>query len=300
MSLHILIIKIAYSDRVLCFFPYYRSTSTATVYHLLQRKLKKYCIRHPEKAKLNTNTETVAANTVSAKDFCGTVKEKENRNTITMRHECTVAREVVFGFDGNEEKTQNGVKESVSKELEASINRNRLSSASLENLSAPKEKFTGATNRSLGDTDFRKLETCNIVSSAGIKISRKDSCSYSSVDVMAVKVRSLSLNLSHISVESKVTGDELKHTSAEKLNEHGGQEMEKNETKDKMGSPRFSDAMAAITLEKTQKSSRNTCPNTRSEIGKVSVITSSVVSIPLQHTRQASLTDKVISYRYTT
>ena len=147
----------------------------------------------------------------------------------------------------------------------------------------------------MGDADSAKLEnetehtdkpeTCNIFSNAGIEISRKDSCNYSSVEVMAVKGRSLSLNLSHISVESKATGDELKDTSGEKLNERGGRENEENGTKDKTASPRFSEAMPALTKDnRTQKSPRNAVPSTPSKVGKVSV--TKVISIPLQHKKQ--------------
>ena len=293
-----------------CFCPYCRSTPTATVYHLLQRKLKKYYIRHPEKAKLMANAEITSANSESviSKDSCGTAQEKDNKNIVKKRHECTVATAVVCDFNANEEKTQNGHKKSDSTKLDVLLNRNRLSSASSENLSAPKEKLPEGKNGSVGDDDSAKLEnetertdkpeTCNIFSNAGIEISRKDSCNYSSVEVMAVKGRSLSLNLSHISVESKATGDELKDTSADKLNERGGRENVENGTKDKTGSPRFSEAMPALTKDnRTQKSPRNAVPTTPSKVGKVSVFNSKVISIPLQHKKQDSVADKVVTYR---
>ena len=291
-----------------CFCPFYRSTPTATVYHLLRRKLKKYYIRHPEKAKLMANAEIISANTESVKDSGGTAQEKENKNIIKKRHECPVATAVVCDFNGNEEKTQNGLKESDSKKLDVPMNRNRLSSASSENLSVPNRKLPEGKNGSMSVSDSYKLEkgtddadkpeTCSIFSNAGIEISRKDSCNYSSVEVMAVKGRSLSVNLSHISVESKATGDELKETSVEKLNERGGRENEENETKDKTGSPRFSEAMPALAKDNiTQKLPRNAGPSTPSKVGKVSVFNSKVISIPLQHKKQDSVADKVVTYR---
>ena len=61
------------------------------------------------------NAEITSANSelVISKDSCGTAQEKENKNIVKKRHECTVATAVVCDFNANEEKTQNGHKKSV-------------------------------------------------------------------------------------------------------------------------------------------------------------------------------------------
>lgn len=46
-----------------------------------------------------------------------------------------------------------------------------------------------------------------LLSDAGIEISRRTSCNYSSVEVAGVNGRKLSMNLLHILIESKATVD---------------------------------------------------------------------------------------------
>ena len=280
------------------------------MYHLLKRKLKKYYIKHPEKAKLITDAETIKGSTESVKDSRGIAQDKENKNPIKNKPECIVATAVVCDFNDKEEIIQKEQKEgndSDSKKLEVPTCRKRLSSASSENLSTPNgelpesktdtPKEDAVTSKLESETDgAEKSETCNIFSSAGIEISRKNSCNYSSVEVMAIKGRRLSLNLSHISVESKITLDEepLKNSSVENIDEHS--ERKETTVEDKMVSPRRVDTMPNLTQEKTlQKSPRHTTPNTPSKVGKVSLINSKVISIPLQPTRQDSSVDKVIT-----
>ena len=267
------------------------------MYHLLKRKLKKYYIKHPGKVERTTNTETIKESTETVKNCRGTTEEKENKNPIKKRPECTVATAVVCDFSDKEEKSQKEVKDSDSKKLEVPTRRNQLSSPSQENLSTSNGELSENPSSPKDDLDTAVFEsetdgvekdvTCCILSGAGIEISRKNSCNYSSVEVMAVKGRRLSLNLSHISVESKVTvGDEpLKNTSVKNL-----EETVENSEKE---SPRRSEAMPNIPQEKTSKSPRHSGCNAPS-IGKVSLINSKVISIPLQQAKQDS-PDKVIT-----
>ena len=284
-----------------------RSTSSATVYHLLKRKLKKYYIKHPGKAQRPTNTDTVKQSTQSVRNSSETVQEKENKNQVIKRPECTVATAVVCDFNDKEEKTQREnqeVKDEDSKKLKVSTCRRRLSSPSQEDLSVLNGELSENAGSPRNDTDTGKLdedeadgvekdETCSVLSTAGIEITRKDSLNYSSVEVMTVKGHKLSLNLSHISLESKVTVDQelLKNASDKNLEEHGDRESKETAENVFKESPRRAELIPSLPQDKTSKSPRHPGPNTPS-IGKVSLINSKIISIPLQQTKQDS-PDKV-------
>jgi len=286
-----------------------RSTSSSTVYHLLKRKLTKYYIKHPGKAERLLNAERIKGSSETVKNSKETVQEKDNENQVKKRPECTVPTAVVCDFNDKTVKTQKeeekeDIKDIDSKKLTVPTCRKRLSSQSQENLSAAsKEELSENIGSPKDDKDSEKFDsetngvesdkTCSILSSAGIEISRKNSLNYSSVEVMAVKGRKLSLNLSHISVESKATADNesLKNTSAKNLDEQDGKEKKEAAENDQKESPRRVETIPNLPQEKTSKSPRHSVPNTPS-IGKVSLINAKVISIPLQQTKQDS-PDKV-------
>lgn len=284
-----------------------RATSSATVYHLLRRKLKKYYINHPAKAQRTTNAESIKDNIESVKNYWETNQEKENKNQAIKRPECSVATVVACDFDDKDEKTlkeEQEVNDSESKKLKVPICRRRLSSQSQENLSASNEELTENKTSNQNERDTEKLndetdaaendETCNVLSNTGIEISRKNSLNYSSVEVMAVKGHRLSLNLSHISLESKVTAGQqsLKNTSGENFDVHGDSEKQEPGESALKHSPGRVDIMPSLTSQdKTSKSPRHPGPNAPS-ISKVSLINAKIISIPLQQSKQDS-SDKV-------
>ena len=285
---------------------YRRSTSSATVYHLLRRKLKKYYIKHPGKAQRPTNADTMKESTESTRKSRETAQEKEKKNQVIKRPQCTVPTAVVCDFNDKEDKTQKEdqeEKDSDSKKLKVPTCRRRLSSPSHEDLSALNGEHSEDVGSPRNDKGTEKLgedetdgvekdETCSVLSTAGIEITRKDSLNYSSVEVMAVKGRRLSLNLSHISLESKVTVDQvpMKNASDKNLDEHGDTESKETAENVMKESPRRAPSLAQ---DKTLKSPRQPGSNTPS-IGKVSLINSKIISIPLQQTKQDS-PDKVTS-----
>ncbi|KAL9969303.1 hypothetical protein ACROYT_G021502 [Oculina patagonica] len=254
-----------------------RSTATSTVYHLLQRKLKKYYVKHPGKAERTMNDVTY--NSASVRDSRGAGRDKENRNSSQKKAECTVATVNVCDFNDKEESTPNetGLE---TKNLAIPAGREELSSPSRENLSKLdvdlSEDANGPQNNGIsakiknetdGDaSDEQRDRTCSILSDAGIEISRKTSLNYSSVEVMGVNGRRLSMNLSHISLESKATFNK-------ESSEQNGQEGKENAVNSHEVSPR------RTPQERT--SPRHSNPNTPA-IGKVSLINAKIISIPLQ------------------
>ena len=145
-------------------------------------------------------------------------------------------------------------------------------------------KLVRNTTGENGNDAEEKDETCSILSSTGIEISRKNSFNYSSAEVMAVKGRRLSLNLSHISVGGKATTEQetMKNTSENDISEREVEER-KNFTENGQGSPRRSEGSPPE--DKSSKSPRNSVPATPS-IGKVSLINAKVISIPLPRTKE--------------
>ncbi len=273
---------------ILCRFSYHRSTATSTVYHLLQRKLKKYYVKHPGKAERTMNDVTY--NSASVRDSRGAGRDKENRNSSQKKAECTVATVNVCDFNDKEESTPNetGLE---TKNLAIPAGREELSSPSRENLSKLdvdlSEDANGPQNNGIsakiknetdGDaSDEQRDRTCSILSDAGIEISRKTSLNYSSVEVMGVNGRRLSMNLSHISLESKATFNK-------ESSEQNGQEGKENAVNSHEVSPR------RTPQERT--SPRHSNPNTPA-IGKVSLINAKIISIPLQQMK-LDPPDKVI------
>ncbi|KAJ7385718.1 hypothetical protein OS493_013749 [Desmophyllum pertusum] len=274
-----------------------RSTVTSTVYNLLHRKLKKYYIKHPGKAERTKMNDVTSESVRNSR--AGAARDKENRNPSKKRVECAVATVKVCDFNDKEEETAPNEADLESKKLAVPAGRQQLSSPSQENLS----KLDGELSNILqGDRNSAKFEsetdgggsgeqkdrTCSILSDAGIEISRKTSCNYSSVEVMGVNGRRLSMNLSHISVESKVTMD--KESSWMNLGEHSEREGKENAVNCPEGSPRRIIETKPITPQE-RSLPRHAGPNTPS-IGKVSLINAKIISIPLQQTKLDS-PDKV-------
>lgn len=279
---------------MLCRFSYHRSSATSTVYHLLQRKLKKYYVKHPGKAERTMNDVTY--NSESVRDSRGAGRDKENRNSSKKRAECAVATVNVCDFNNKEESTPNeaGLE---TKNLAVPAFREELSSPSRENLSklegelsenttSPQGDQVSAESETNGDASGEQRDrTCSILSDAGIEISRKTSVNYSSVEVMGVNGRKLSMNLSHISLESKATFNK-------ESNEQNGQEGKESAVNSHEVSPRRTVETKSITSQE-RTSPRHSGPNTPA-IGKVSLINAKIISIPLQQMKLDS-PDKVIA-----
>ena len=281
---------------VLYCFSCHRSTATSTVYHLLQRKLRKYYIKHPEKAEPTINDVTY--NSESVRNSRGADRDKENRTPSKTRAECPVATVNACDFNDKEESTQNeaGLE---TKNLAAPAAREQLSSSSRENLSKLDKEIPANDSSLQGNGISAKIEsetdgdasseqkdrTCSVLSDAGIEISRKTSFNYSSVEVMAVNGRKLSLNLSHISLESKATVNK-------ESSEQNGEEGKENALNNREETPRrVPETKPMAPQERTSPRHSNT--NTPS-IGKVSLINAKIISIPLQQSKLDS-PDKVIT-----
>ena len=218
----------------------------------------------------------------------------QSKNESKKRTECSLATAEVCDFNEKEHKAQkqdHEIKDVESSKLKAPSCRSRLSSHSQEKLSetvgvSDDNKTSEKHNEENGNDAEDKDETCSILSSTGIEISRKNSFNYSSAEAMAVKGRRLSMNLSHISVGGKTTTDQetMKNTSENDLSEREVEER-KNSTEDSQGSPRRSEGSPPE--DKSSKSPRNSVPATPS-IGKVSLINAKVISIPLPRTKEDS------------
>lgn len=278
-----------------------RSTCSATVYHLLKRKLKKYNNKHPGKAR-RSSKESVE----SVKTCRESAQEIRSKTESIKRNEFAVATAEVCDFNEKENTAQkedhDEVNDSDSSKLHVPSCRTRLSSHSQEKLSSLNGELSTDVGGFDDGKDGEKLkdeqehaeidETCNVLSNAGIEISRKNSLNYSSVEVMAVKGRRLSMNLSHISVESKATKDQetLKNTPAEDIAELGDKER-KDAVENTKESPRPCENSPSLSQDKTSKSPRHSVPTTPS-IGKVSLINAKIISIPLPQAKEDSA-DKV-------
>lgn len=282
-------------------FLHFRSTCSSTVYHLLKRKLKKYNNKHPVKSRRSSGQER----TESVRNCHESAQEIPSKNESKKRAECPLATAQVCDFNEKEHKAlkqDHEIKDVESLKLKAPSCRSRLSSHSQDMLSASNEKLSetvGASdddkasenhNEENDNDAAEKDETCSILNSTGIEISRKNSFNYSSAEVMAVKGRRLSMNLSHISVEGKVTTEQetLKNTPENDLSERGVEEK-RNSTENAPGSPRRPENSPPE--NNSSKSPRNSVPATPS-IGKVSLINAKVISIPLPRTKE-DLGDKV-------
>lgn len=291
------------ANLVLCRFPCHSSTATSTVYHLLQRKLRRYYIKHPRKAErtmndVTNNSESVTNNYESVRNSRGASRDKENKNAIKKRAECKVATVEACDFNDKQEATPNeaGLE---TKNLAVPGGREELLSPSQENLSKLDGELSENASSLQGDLISEKLEsetggdasgeqkdrTCSVLSDAGIEISRKTSCNYSSVEVVGVNGRTLSMNLSHILIESKATVDK-------ESSEHNEQERKENAVNSPGESPRRVTETKTVTPQE-RTSPRHSRANTPS-IGKVSLINAKIISIPLQQMKLDS-PDKVIT-----
>lgn len=268
------------------------------MYHLLQRKLKKYYVKHPGKAERMMNDVTL--NSEPVRNSRVVTRDKENKNSSKKRGECAVATVNVCDFS---DKKQTPPNESESKNLAVPAGREQLSPPSQENLSKLDQELTENANSLQDDHISAKLvretdedgsgeqkdRTCSILSDGGIEISRKTSFNYSSVEVMPVNGRRLSLNLSHISVESKATTDKESSTmNLDEKKERDGKETAVTKSED---SPRRISETKSVAPQE-RNSPRPSGPNAPS-IGKVSLINAKIVSIPLQQMKLDS-PEKVI------
>ena len=295
-----------------CLFPYHRSTATSTVYHLLQRKLRRYYSKHPRKAvrtmndvtrnaesvknnsesvtnnseSVKNNSESVTNNSESVRNSRGASQDKENKHAIKRRAECKVATVKACDLNEKQESTSDeaglerekvavaaGRKELISHSQE---NLSKLDGELTENASSPQDDLISGELESKTDGDAsgeQKDRTCSVLCDAGIEISRKTSCNYSSVEVAGVNGRKLSMNLSHILIESKATVDK-------ESTEHNEQERKENTVNSSVGSPRrVIETKPAGPQERS--SPRHSRANTPS-VGKVSLKNAKIISIPLQ------------------
>ena len=289
------------------------------MYHLLQRKLTRYYIKHPRKATRNSesvtnntesvtnnsecvtnntesvtnNYESVTNNSESVTNSRGTSQDKENKNAIEKRAECKVATVKACDFNDKQKSASN--EDLETKNLTVPVGRKELHSSSQDNLSKLDGELLENVSSPQGDVITEKLEsetdgdvsveqkdrTCSVLSDAGIEISRKTSCNYSSVEVAGENGQKLSMNLSHIFIEGKATVD--KETA-----EHNEEERKENTVNSRVESPR------RVTESKhAGPSPRHSRANTPS-IGKVPLINAKIISIPLQQIKLDS-SDKVIT-----
>ena len=248
---------------------------------------------------VTNNSESLANNSESVRNSRGASQDKENKNAIKKRAECKVSTVKACDFNYKQENASNeaGLQ---TKNLTVPAGRKDLHSPSQENLSKldgelsenasslqgdlASEKSEGETDRDASDE--QKDRTCSVLSDADFEISRKTSCNYSSVEVAGVNGRKLSMNLSHILVESKATVDK-------EPTEQNEQEKE-NTVNNREESPgRAIDTSTAAPKEKS--SPRHSQANTPS-IGKVPLTNAKIISIPLQQMKLDS-PDKVITER---
>lgn len=285
-----------------------RSTPTSTVYHLLQRKLRRYYSKHPNKAErtmndvtrntesMKNNSESVTNNSESVRNSRGSSQDKENKRAIKKRAECKVATVKACDLNDKEESTSDeaglerekvsvpaGRKELISHSQE---NLSKLDGELTENASSLQddlisEKLESETDRNASDE--QKDRTCSVLCDAGIEISRKTSCNYSSVEVAGVNGRKLSMNLSHILIESKATVD--KESTG-----YNEQERKENTVNSRLGSPRrvIETKPAGPQERSSPRHSRANPPS----VGKVSLKNAKIISIPLQQMKLDS-PDKV-------
>ena len=243
------------------------------------------------------NSESVTSNSESVRNSRGASQDKENKNAIEKKAVCKVATVKACDFNDKPESTSNeaGLEE---KNCAVPAGRKELLSPSQENLSKLDEELSENASSLQGDLISEKLEsetdrdafgeqkdrTCSVLSDAGIEISRKTSCNYSSVEVAGLNGRKLSMNLSHILIESKATVDK-------ESSEQNEQEKKEKTVNSRGESPRrVIDTKPAAPQERSspRHSRANTPP-----IGKVSLINSKIISIPLQQMKLDS-PDKVI------
>lgn len=240
------------------------------------------------------NSEFETNNSESVRNSRGASQDKENKNAIKKRAECKAATVKACDFNDKQESTSNesGLE---TKNLTVPAGRKELHSLSQENLSKLDGDLLENARNIQGDMISEKLEsetdrdasgeqkdrTCSVLSDAGIEISRKTSCNYSSVEVAGVNGRKLSMNLSHILIESKATVDK-------ESTEQNEQERKENTVNTRVGSPR-----RVIETKHAGSSPRHSRANTPS-IGKVSLINAKIISIPLQQMKLDS-PDKVIT-----
>ena len=252
---------------------------------------------------VTNNSESVTNNSESVRNSRGASQDKENKNAIKKRTECKVATVKACDFNDKQESTPNEVTSNEAgletKHLTVPAGGKELHSPSQENLSKIDGELVENASSLQGDRISEKLEseidrhasgeekdrTCSVLSDAGIEISRRTSCNYSSVEVAGVNGRRLSKNLSHILIESKTTVDK-------ESTEHDEQEGKENAVNSSVKSPRrVIETKHAGPQERS--SPRHLRANTPS-IGKVSLKNAKIISIPLQQMKLDS-PDKVIT-----
>ena len=284
------------------YFSPYRSTATSTVYHLLQRKLKRYYVKHPGEAGRVMNDVTF--NSEPVRNSSTATPELEIRNSSKKRREFAVTTVNACDFNDKKQTTPNETKPESEKLTLPCAGREQLSSPSKENLSKLDEELAEnpkslhqddpISEKSINEIDEdnsseQKDRTCSVLSDGGIEISRKDSCNYSSVQVMAVNGR----RLSHISVESKAeTSKKSATVDLDEKNEQEGKESTVNNHEN--SSRRISETKSVAPQGRI--SPRLSAPNTPS-IGKVSPINAKIISIPLQPMKM-EFPEKVICRLY--
>ena len=290
-------------------------------------KLRRYYSKHPRKAErtindvtrnsesvknnsesvtnnaesVKNNSESVTNNSESVRNSRGASQDKENKHAIKKRAECKVA--TVKACDLNDKQESTSDEAGLEKEkASVAAGRKELISHSQENLSKLDGEVTENASSLQHDLISGKLEsetdgdasgeqkdrTCSVLCDAGIEISRKTSCNYSSVEVAGVNGRKLSMNLSHILIESKATVDK-------ESTEHNEQERKENAVNCHVGSPpRVIETKPAGLQERS--SPRHSRSNTPS-VGKVSLKNAKIISIPLQQMKLDS-PDMVITKNY--
>lgn len=230
--------------------------------------------------------------------------ELEIRNSSKKRREFAVRTVNACDFNDKKQTTPNETKPESEKLTLPCAGREQLSSPSKENLSKLDEELAQnpkslhqddpISEKSINEIDEdnsseQKDRTCSVLSDGGIEISRKDSCNYSSVQVMAVNGR----RLSHISVESKAeTGKKSATVDLDEKNEQEGKESTVNNHEN--SSRRISETKSVAPQGRI--SPRLSAPNTPS-IGKVSPINAKIISIPLQPMKM-EFPEKVICRLY--
>ena len=244
------------------------------------------------------NSESLTNNSESVRNSRGASQDKENKNAIKKRVECKVATVKACDLNDKQESTSDDAG-SEREKVSVPAGRKELISHSQENLSKLDGELTENASSLQGDLISEKLEsetdrdasdeqkdrTCSVLCDAGIEISRKTSCNYSSVEVAGVNGRKLSMNLSHILIESKATVDK-------ESTEHNEQERKGNTVNNRVGSPRgVTETKPAAPQERSSPRHSRAHPPS---VGKVSLKNAKIISIPLQQMKLDS-PDKVIT-----
>lgn len=244
------------------------------------------------------NSESVTNNSESVRNSRGASQDKENKHAIKKRVECKVATVKACDLNDKQESTSDDAG-SEREKVSVPAGRKELISHSQENLSKLDGELTENASSLQGDLISEKLEsetdrdasdeqkdrTCSVLCDAGIEIYRKTSCNYSSVEVAGVNGRKLSMNLSHILIESKATVDK-------ESTEHNEQERKGNTVNNRVGSPRgVTETKPAAPQERSSPRHSRAHPPS---VGKVSLKNAKIISIPLQQMKLDS-PDKVIT-----